>query len=220
MAKTPSFMQDGEEPSSFENEEFTTAQVRSMAKSEEAEEQRTVARARRSGRGQEKPNKPKRGHITPRQMASQAQHAEREHEVVWKPAESLDAPAAPAGMVLRWIRAKIGDKDDPKNLNKKFRTGWKPFLVEEAPEGYSPPETFASPMGSVIAVGDLILCYMPRKLFEARKRYFKNLVLQQKNAVRDKARSESDPRAPLGIREDSTFSRGRRPQVQQDADDL
>lgn len=215
--KPPSFLQ-GEEPESFQSEEFTTADVRSMAKSEDAEQNRVVARARRSGRGQEKLQKPKRGHTTPRQMAAQAQYAEREHELVWKPAESLDAPPAPPGCVLRWIRAKLGDRDDPKNLNKKFRTGWKPFLATDAPEDYTPPETYASPMGTVIAVGDLILCYMPRKLFEARKRYFKNMIQQQKQAVRDRARSQSDSRAPLVSREEATFTRGRRPQVQQDGD--
>jgi hypothetical protein len=208
------FFQNDEHPEDFTNEEFTTEEVRNLSQAAEVEKERVVARARRTGRNVEKPNKPQRRHVTPAQHNARARQSLREHEVVWRPAATLEAPPFPPGMVGRWIRSKLGDKDDPKNLSRKFRTGWRPYFVREIPDGsdYEPPETYASPKGDVIAVGDLILCVMPAKLFEARKRYFKDLTQRQLSANRQKARSISDIR----VEEKDAYTRGRRPQVQDD----
>lgn len=218
--KTPdtSFFTD-EPPDSFENEEFTTEEVLDMGKGEDEEKARVVDRARRAGRNVERTQRPVRGHISSARQARVAQQAKRENPVVWKPVESLDAPPAPPGCVLRWIRFKLGDREDPKNLSKKFRTGWKPYLLKDAPEEYVPPETYKASFGEVIAVGDLILCVMPRPLFQARKKYFRDMTRRQKEAVKSKVAEVQDPENPLYVQDKETFSRGngtRRPGVQAD----
>lgn len=219
MARKPpadlSMFQD-EHPESFENEEFTTKEVLEMGKGEDEEAQRVVDRSRRSQRDVQKVQRPQRGHVTPARQAARAQRAERENPIVWKPVESLDAPPAPPGMVMRWIRFKVGDKPDAKNLSKKFRTGWKPYLKKDAPDDFNPVETYKAEFGEVIACGDLMLCIMPRALFQARKRYFAKLAAQQKDAIKAKVDRISNPEAPLGVYDRETFSRGRRPQVQDD----
>lgn len=203
-----------EDPESFENEELTTEQVRELAQDEDQESQRQVGRKRRSGAGVEDPRKSDRGHTSTTRLAAQAQKSKRENPIAWRPAASLDAPPAPPGMVLRWVRGRLGDRDDPRNLSKKFREGWKPYLTKDAPEDYSPPETFKTKLGEVIAVGDLILCMMPRELYKQRQAYFRQKTLRQKGAVQDRVKSQIDPRLPLHTVEEDTYSRGRRPAVQ------
>jgi hypothetical protein len=120
-------------------------------------------------------------------------------------------------MVLRWVRDRLGNSEDPKNVSKKMREGWAPYLLKDAPEGYVPPEIGKSSVGEVIRVGDLVLCMMPVELYRARKKFYLDKANRQKKAVSEKFRTAEVPGGPSFERQYTEQEGGSRiPRVQPD----
>lgn len=203
--------EDGESlPDSFEGVELSTRAVREVARHAEAEDRRAQQSARPQRRNVEDAQRPQRRHETPQKTAARNQQPKRENIVAYTPAVSLEAPPAPRGMVLRWIRYKIGDKEDTKNVSRKFREGWVPFLVKDCPEDYSPPETAKTRFGETISIGSLILCMMPRELWKKRQEYYRERQARQFKSAHNKFRASEDPNLPIYQTNKDTFTRGRR----------
>jgi hypothetical protein len=204
--------ESGEEdiPENFANVELTTRSVREIARHADDDARREQQGARANRRNVEDTQRPARRHDTPQKTASRNQQPKRELPVAWQPATALEAPPAPRGMVLRWIRYKLGDKDDTKNISRKFREGWRPYLVSECPSDYTPPETAKTKFGDTIAVGSLILCMMPRELWKKRQEYFRDRQARQFKSAHNKFRSVEDPNLPIRQVNKDSFSRGRR----------
>ncbi len=97
----------------------------------------------------------------------------------WNPADTLYAPPPRPGMEQRWIRIRLGEKDDPRNFQKKFREGWKPVKLSDVPEDIQPPTSQFGRFGEVVAVSDLVLCERPVEIGIARKRYFAKRLQRQ-----------------------------------------
>jgi hypothetical protein len=197
-------------PESFENVELTTRTVREMARNAEDENRRAQQAARPQRRNVEDTQRPQRRHDTPAKVAGRNQQPKRENPVAYVPATALDAPPAPRGMVLRWIRYKIGDKEDTRNISRKFREGWVPYLISEVPDDYIPPETAKTKFGDTVAVGSLILCKMPRELWKKRQEYFRERQARQFKSAHNKFRAAEDPNLPIYQTNKDSFSRGRR----------
>lgn len=208
--------EDGDEgegddtPESFEGVELTTRAVREMARHADDDERREQQAARPQRRNVEDTQRPTRRHDTPQRQAARTQQPKRENPVAWTPATSLEAPPAPRGMVLRWIRYKLGDKEDTKNISRKFREGWRPYLASECPQDYNPPEVAKMKFGDTIAVGSLILCMMPRELWKKRQEYYRERHARQFKSAHNKFRDVENPNLPIRVTNKDSFSRGRR----------
>lgn len=94
----------------------------------------------------------------------------------WEKPSEIDAPPPRDGYTQRWIRIRLGDKEDAKNSIRKFREGWLPRQLETVPEGYIPPTIQHAKLGGVIGVDDLILCEMPIKKAQQRNAYYQSRV--------------------------------------------
>jgi hypothetical protein len=103
----------------------------------------------------------------------------RDRQVEWRPSDSLSAPPPRPGMENRWIRIRLGEKDDPRNFQKKFREGWKPISLSAVPEDFNPPSAAYGKFGDVVAVSDLVLCERPLEIGLSRKRYFAKRLQRQ-----------------------------------------
>lgn len=206
---------EDDEPDSFHDVKLSPESVRELATTDsEAIDKRDIASRRRQRLGVENVQRPDRHHDTPQRQAAQSQVPERENPVAWTEGTSLEAPPCPPAKVMRWIRFKIGDRDDVKNTSKKFRQGWRPYLVKDCPANYSPPETAKTRFGEAISIGSLMLCVMPRELWKQRQQYYRERQLRQYKAAHSKFRSEEDPRLPIHQTNRETFTRGvRRPNV-------
>lgn len=198
------------------DDEFSTEELKELASNDD--EARRIASSRRSrGADVEDARVARRGQTTPAQAARGAQRAKRENPIAWRPASSLEAPPAPRGMVLRWIRDRLGNVDDPKNFSRKAREGWVPYLLKDAPEDYIPPEVGKTSIGDTIRVGDLILCMMPAETYKARQKYYAARAARQKKAVEEKFRTAEVPGGPAFEREYKEQAGGPRiPRVQSD----
>ena len=210
--------EDGDSPASFEHEELTTSDVRELARDAQEAEAGRNRNNRRTQANVEQTQRPNRSHTTPAKVAARNQTPKRELPVVWREGTNLEAPPPPRGLVTRWIRYQIGDRPDTKNLSKKFRQGWRPYLIKDCPQDYMPPEIANTVYGEAIAIGDLLLCVMPRELWKQRQKFYRERQARQFKAAHNKFRAEEDPRVPIRQKNEDTFSRGapRRPKVGDD----
>ena len=113
-------------------------------------------------------------------------------EFEWKPANTLDAPPPRPGMAQRWIRFMVGADADPKNWSRATREGWKPRAVDNIPEGFNPPTMNHANFGTVVQVGDVILCEMDERLYKSRKKFFREKGLRQREAMEKRPMQGTD----------------------------
>lgn len=151
-----------------------------LAEMEEAQ-RRQVQQSRQRGKAPSKGVR--KGHQTPAQKVARARAPARQREVLWEPANTLDAPPARPGMEQRWIRFQLADKDDPRNMSRKLRERWAPRKLDTVTEDYAPPTLKHGQMGTVIGVGDLILCERPAEIGRARKKFFRDKAARQQAAA-------------------------------------
>lgn len=88
----------------------------------------------------------------------------------WVRPSSLDAPPARKGMTQRWVRKSLFGADDPKNLNRSWREGWRPRPADTLPEDWRVYATFAEKNEGMIVVDDLILMEIDSDILVQRKR--------------------------------------------------
>ena len=87
----------------------------------------------------------------------------------WVRPSSLDAPDPREGMTQRWVRKSLFGADDPKNLNRSWREGWRPRPPDTLPEDWRIYATFADKNDGMIVVDDLILMEIPSDVLSSRK---------------------------------------------------
>jgi hypothetical protein len=113
-------------------------------------------------------------------------------EFEWKPANTLDAPEPRPGMVQRWVRFMVGADQDPKNWSRSTREGWKPRSVDTVTTSFNAPTMNHGTLGTVIQVGDVILCEMDERLYKSRKKFFRAKALRQKEAMEKRPMQGTD----------------------------
>lgn len=101
----------------------------------------------------------------------------------WIRPSSLDAPPARDGMTQRWVRKSIGGADDPKNLNRSWREGWRPRSPESLGEEWRIYATFADKTEGMIVVDDLILMEIDSDILARRKEAIELATSQQMRSV-------------------------------------
>lgn len=87
----------------------------------------------------------------------------------WVRPSSLDAPPARDGMTQRWVRKSLFGADDPKNLNRSWREGWRPRSPDTLTEEWRIYATFADKENGMIVVDDLILMEIDSGVLARRK---------------------------------------------------
>lgn len=101
----------------------------------------------------------------------------------WIRPSSLDAPPARDGMTQRWVRKSIRGADDPKNLNRSWREGWRPRSPDTLSEDWRIYATFADKTEGMIVVDDLILMEIDSEILAKRKRAIEAATQQQMHSV-------------------------------------
>ena len=122
--------------------------------------------------------------------------SKRERPKVWTPPSQLDAPPAPNGFKLRWIRAEAVGLMDQKNVSAKLREGWEFVRADEYPEMEWPAIDTGRYEG-VIAVGGLMLARIPNEIVEQRKQYFAQVAQDKDDAVANDPLKDQHPSMPV-----------------------
>jgi hypothetical protein len=113
-------------------------------------------------------------------------------EFEWKPSNTLDAPEPRPGFVQRWVRFMVGADQDPKNWSRSTREGWRPRSLDTVEKGFNAPTMNHGTLGTVIQVGDVILCEMDERLYKSRKKFFRMKGLRQKEAMEKRPMQGTD----------------------------
>lgn len=87
----------------------------------------------------------------------------------WIRPSSLEAPPARDGMTQRWVRKSVRGADDPKNLNRSWREGWRPRSPDTLPEDWRIYAQFADKDNGMIVVDDLILMEIDSDVLARKK---------------------------------------------------
>ena len=103
--------------------------------------------------------------------------------VGWIRPSSLDAPPCRDGMTQRWVRKSIRGADDPKNLNRSWREGWRPRSPDSLDESWRVYANFADKNEGMIVVDDLILMEIDSRILAERKNAIANATQSQMRAV-------------------------------------
>jgi hypothetical protein len=101
----------------------------------------------------------------------------------WVRPSSLDAPPCQDGMTQRWVRKSIRGADDPKNLNRSWREGWRPRSPDSLTEEWRVYATFANSNDGMIVVDDLILMEIDSEILANRKSAIKSATAEQMRSV-------------------------------------
>lgn len=96
---------------------------------------------------------------------------------------SLDAPPARDGMTQRWVRKSLRGADDPKNLNRSWREGWRPRSPDTLPDEWRIYSTFADKNDGMIVVDDLILMEIDSRVLKKRKESIDTATRRQMESV-------------------------------------
>lgn len=209
-----------EEPD-FQHEEFTDEDVNEALQRTDATTRATVEASRRRGRA---PHTQHGGHESSERAAQRAREPARE-QFVWTPSDALQAPPPRPGFEQRWIRIRLGEKDDPQNIARKLsaREGWTPVRLDHVAGDYNVPSFTYGRLGTVIGVSDLILCERRLEIGMARRKYFRDKLARQMASADKrhiKAVEQDDHPIMGGAKEDMapTVGRGtrRRPAAQED----
>ena len=87
----------------------------------------------------------------------------------WLRPSSLDAPPPRKGKTQRWVRKSVRGADDPKNLNRSWREGWRPRPPDSLPDEWRVYSTFADKSEGMIVVDDLILMEIDSSIIDKRR---------------------------------------------------
>lgn len=133
---------------------------------------------------------------------------EREADVVeWQDPSNLDAPPPRPGFVQRWVRASFRTGDDPGNLMRAHREGWRPRAISSVPEGYTPATMTHKSLGDVIAVEGLVLCELPIGVARQRKKFYDKLLSAQNEAINRDIHKDERPGNPIIAQRRTTVTR-------------
>lgn len=109
------------------------------------------------------------GHESRVDEMSEYDATHQQTEAQWIRPSSLDAPDPRPGMTQRWVRKSLFGADDPKNLNRSWREGWRPRPADSLPEDWRVYASFADKNEGMIVVDDLILMEIDSSVLAKRK---------------------------------------------------
>lgn len=128
----------------------------------------------------------------------------------WADEENLIAPKAQEGMTQRWVRVSLDGADDPKNMHKKLRQGWKARPVDTMPSSFKSLGTKKSWDEGILRVDDLVLMEMSTLRAEDRKRYYAKKTASLMTAVESELHGSQVEGNPISQNNQSKVSTSKR----------
>jgi hypothetical protein len=115
----------------------------------------------------------------------------------WVRPTSLEAPPARPGFVQRWIRVGTMGQDDPTNVARKFREGWKPRPSSSVPPTFHSPTIAHGKWAGCIGVEGMLLCEMPEKMVANRNKHYLAKTDNTTKAIASELQKHSRPDMPI-----------------------
>ena len=128
----------------------------------------------------------------------------------YRPPSILEIPSnLPPGFVYRWLRVRIRNEDDERNIYRRRREGWEFIKKDEVP-GYVGPSINKGEFAGVIGQTDLVLARLPEEIADDRRRYYHDITAGANEALEQDLRAEEHRVAPITRTFKSAVSGGSR----------
>jgi len=139
----------------------------------------------------------------------------------YKPYGLMDIPPgvterfSDEGFALRWIRHKMGNNEDYKNIAERQHDGWVPVAPSEVPEmaQFASDKHGTRIAGSIVEQGDLMLCKAPIAKVDARREYYEGIARNNIEAVNQFV--ENNP-MKVSVNSQTRISNGRSASIAED----
>lgn len=139
-----------------------------------------------------------RGHDSRVDELSEERATHQERPVgPWIRPSSLHAPDPRPGMVQRWIRISVRGAEDPRNVNMRTREGWRPRDASTIPDDFAEMGSRAGLSEGRFIVDDLMLCEMPKAVYQQQRDYYQGLTDSQMSAVEHDLENAQVPGQPI-----------------------
>ncbi len=125
----------------------------------------------------------------------------------WVLGQSLEAPPPRAGMRQRWIRVSTRGVDDPTNVARKMREGWKPRPVESVPANFHLPTISNGEWAGCIGIEGSVLMEMPEKMAKKREAFYKQKTETITTGIETDLQSQSNSMMPITQERKSSVGR-------------
>lgn len=143
-----------------------------------------------------------------RKPRSLEQRETTERPKTWKPAQLLTHPNPEPGYAFRWVRTRIGNQDDSRNIAAALSEGWEPVKASDHPEIHTFGENNTRFPDSV-STGGLMLCKTPAEFVEQRNAHYGKQADTQMQSLDNSYMRESNPMMPLYTERKSTVTFGK-----------
>lgn len=143
--------------------------------------------------------------VTPVDRANDAREkVARKYEYL--PPGQLPQTVKSPDWTARWVRFRLKNSDDPKNIGMHRRDGYVPVTYEQRAEVLLDPDSVLPSASGNIEIGDVMLCRRAAERSLARRNYYANLTSEQIRGAKHVAKKEEDARYPGTIEDNSTTS--------------
>ena len=128
----------------------------------------------------------------------------------YKPPSILEIPTGlPEGFQYRWLRVRIRNEDDTRNVFRRQREGWEYVRADEAPD-YIGPSHKDGAFSGVIGQTDLVLARIPEDIAQDRRDYYAAQTAGANEAIEAELKREQHKVAPIQRTLKQTVSGGPR----------
>ena len=118
---------------------------------------------------------------TQKQRPTETLHESRD-DILYEEGTNLPFIEARTGFVQRWVRSKLDNHDDDKNIYKRQRQGWEPRKYTTVPKGQRVPKTQLDDI-DIIGMHNMILMERSEEQHERYKNMRRNDVRLQQQAI-------------------------------------
>lgn len=118
------------------------------------------------------------------------------------------------GYVLRWIRTAIGGNDDPANLAKAQRKGWRPVRLDAVGPDLAPLAAKHGDLAGAITVHGLVLCERLAEVDAVEKSFLRRKTDTQTRSITGELETLEHKDMPVSVHMKDRIQRGgRKPRV-------
>ncbi len=103
----------------------------------------------------------------------------------------LKAPPARPGYTQRWVRVTVFGKDDPINMTRQFRKGWRPRKFETVPTDFGTPTEQHGRFAGCLVVEGSVLCERPIEIAKKHRAHLRDKNDKQTEAIDAELRNAS-----------------------------
>lgn len=111
----------------------------------------------------------------------------------WVQSRALPQIPPRKGMAQRWIRVAMYGTEDPNNVSRKLRNGWKPRDPATVPKGVDVPSISHGEWAGCIGIEGSVLCEMPIELANQFRKANAEKNKHQNDGIKRMLQSEERP---------------------------